>query len=100
MPEAWSTESTPPSIVLPAVGQVITLIPGVAATSQVVPLQASTRAATITWFVDGELVATGGSAERMYWTPTIGTHMIVVADEAGRKARRSLTVKMGTSQIR
>jgi penicillin-binding protein 1C len=98
--DGCAMQASPPSIVLPVVGQVITLIPGVPAENQVVPLQASTRAARVSWFVDGELVASGGSAERMYWTPTVGTHMIVVADEAGRKARRSLTVKMGASQIR
>lgn len=92
--------AAPPAIVLPVVGQVITLIPGVPTQNQVIALQASTRAAHVSWFVDGELVASGGSAERMYWTPTVGEHTIVVADEAGRKGRRKLVVKMGASQIR
>ncbi len=98
--EGCSMQAAPPSIVMPVVGQVITLIPGVPAANQVVPLQASTRAATVSWFVDGALVATGSAAERMFWTPTVGTHMVVVADEAGRKARRKIIVKMGASQIR
>jgi len=89
-----------PTIVLPSEGQVVQLIPGVAAKNQVVPLQASTRAQMLSWFVDGELVATAGASERVYWTPTIGTHDVVVADDAGRKARRKLVVEMGASQLR
>ena len=89
-----------PILMTPALGQVITLIPGVPATQQMVPLQASTRASTLSWFVDGALVGTAAANERVYWTPRAGTHAIVVADEAGRKARRTLVVKVGASQLR
>jgi len=54
----------------------------------------------VTWFVDGTLVATVAATERAYWTPTLGKHDVVVADEAGRKARRKLVVQMGASQLR
>jgi penicillin-binding protein 1C len=84
----------------PAEGQVIALIPGVAAENQVVPLQASTRADRVSWFVDGALVGTAAANERVYWTPTIGKHDVVVADQAGHKGRRKLVVKMGASQLR
>ena len=89
-----------PILMTPSAGQIITLIPGVPAKNQVVPLSASTRAGNLSWFVDGELVGAAPANERVYWTPAVGTHQIVVADEAGRKARRTLVVKMGASQLR
>ena len=64
-----------------------------AAKAQVVPLSASTRAASLSWFVDGALVGTAPAHERVYWTPTAGKHEIVVSDDAGHKARRSLQVR-------
>lgn len=90
----------PPRMMTPSEGQVVTLIPGVATKHQVVPLSASTRSATLSWFVDGVLVATAAANDRVYWTPSVGTHDVVVADDAGRKARRKLVVKMGASQLR
>jgi penicillin-binding protein 1C len=89
-----------PSIVLPTEGKTVLLIPGVPEANQLVPLQASTRASTVTWFVDGQLVGTGAANERLYWQPSIGAHEVVVLDPAGHKARRKLTVKMGSSQQR
>lgn len=83
----------PPVMMLPGEGQVITLIPGMSARQQAVPLAATTRATSLSWFVDGALVASGPSSERQYWTPTPGRHSIVVADAAGRKARRVVEVR-------
>jgi penicillin-binding protein 1C len=97
---AGTADAGPPVILMPSEGQVIILIPGVAAKNQVVPLQVSTRAKTVSWFVDGELVGTAAATERVYWTPTVGKHDLVVADEAGRKARRKLIVQIGASQLR
>ena len=90
--------NAPPVMVTPGEGQIVTLIPGVPANHQLVPLSASTRAATLTWFVDGALVRTAPSSERVYWTPVAGKHEIVVADEAGHKARRLLAVELGAAQ--
>ena len=90
--------SAAPVITTPGDGQRVTLIPGVAASRQLVPLTASTHAATLSWFVDGVLTATTRSDERAYWTPAAGTHEIVVTDDAGRKARRSVTVERGAVQ--
>jgi penicillin-binding protein 1C len=87
-----------PEITTPGDGQRVTLIPGVAASRQLVPLTAATHAATVSWFVDGVLVGTARSDERVYWTPVTGVHEIVVADDAGRKARRALTVDRGAIQ--
>ncbi len=92
--------TAPPAIVTPGEGQVVTLIPGVGADHQMVPLVASTHAATVTWFVDGALVGSGPASERMYWTPTAGKHELVVADAAGNKARRTLVVEAGERVVK
>jgi len=85
--------STPPVILTPAEGQVVTLLPGMPANRQRVALAASTRAARLSWFVDGALVATAPASDRVAWIPVAGVHTIVVADDAGRKARRTLAVE-------
>jgi len=87
-----------PVMMTPGEGQVVTLIPGVPAARQLVPFTASTHAATLSWFVDGALIGTAPSDQRVYWTPVAGRHQIVVADDAGRKARRALTVEQGAAQ--
>ena len=84
---------TPPAIVTPGEGQVVTLIPGMPAKAQAVPFTASSRAGQLSWFVDGALIATAPASERVFWTPAVGKHELVVADEAGRKARRALVVQ-------
>jgi penicillin-binding protein 1C len=92
--------SPPPVMITPGEGQIVTLIPGVPADHQQVPLTASTRAARLSWFVDGALVGSAGSDQRVYWTPAAGKHDLVVADDAGRKARRTLVVERGAAQRR
>ncbi len=82
-----------PVIVTPGEGLVITLIPGMPESQQAVPLAASTRASSVSWFVDGALIASGPANRRQYWTPSIGKHSIVVADAAGRKTRRVVEVR-------
>jgi len=93
--EAGCTGETgsPPTMTLPSEGLIITLIPGMPARQQAVPLTASTRASTLSWFVDGALVAVGPSSQRQFWTPTVGRHSITVADAVGRKARRVVEVR-------
>jgi penicillin-binding protein 1C len=95
---AADVASAPPVIVTPGEGQIVTLIPGVGEAHQLVPLTASTHAARLTWFVDGALVGSAPSDQRVYWTPVAGKHEIVVADDAGRKARRMLDVERGAAQ--
>lgn len=90
----------PPAIVTPGEGQVVTLIPGVPENRQRVPLIASTRAARVSWFVDGALLGNVASEDRMYWIPSAGKHDVVVADDAGRKAHRTLVVERGAAQHR
>ncbi len=84
-----------PVIITPGEGQVVTLIPGLPAKAQSVPLSASSRAGQLTWFVDGALVASAPASERVYWAPLPGKHELVVTDDAGQKARRTLDVKSG-----
>ena len=93
MDPACAVDFGPPAIVSPAEGMTVSLVAGVPTKSQAIPLAASTRALSVSWFVDGALVGTGASSERMFWTPTLGKHEVVVADDAGRKARRTLVVR-------
>ncbi len=83
----------PPEITSPVASQVVTLIAGVAPGSQRIALAATTRASSLSWFVDGALVATVPSSERVYWIPTPGAHVIVATDDAGHRARRTLVVR-------
>ena len=85
----------PPAILSPPAGQVLVLLPGVAAADQEIPLQAeSTRAGgDLSWFVDGEFLGTAAAEERLWWQPRPGKHEIVVMDEAGNSARRRLEVR-------
>jgi penicillin-binding protein 1C len=92
--------SAPPVMMTPGEGQVVTLIPGVPASRQLVPLSATTRAARLSWFVDGALVGSASSDERVYWTPVVGKHDIVVRDDAGRRAHRVLAVERSAAQHR
>jgi membrane carboxypeptidase/penicillin-binding protein PbpC len=85
-------------MVTPGEGQIVTLIPGVPTERQRVPLSASTHAAALTWFVDGARIGSAAAAERVYWAPTAGVHEIVVTDDAGRKARRTMVVEPAASQ--
>lgn len=86
--------ATPPVLLSPRVGQVVLLIPGLPRDRQAVPLQAeSQRAATLSWFVDGEFLGTHPPEERIWWTPQPGDHEVVVTDDAGRSARRALKVR-------
>ena len=86
---------TAPVIMTPGDGQIVTMIPGLPAAAQHVPLSASSRAGHLTWFVDGALLATAPASERVYWAPAPGKHELVVSDDAGRKARRIVDVRSG-----
>ena len=85
--------SVAPTMLTPADGQVVTLIPGVPTKNQLIPLTASTRSSQVSWFVDGALIGTGGASDRLYWEPSPGKHEVVVADATGRKSRRLVNVE-------
>ncbi|WP_225888776.1 penicillin-binding protein 1C [Myxococcus xanthus] len=84
-----------PSIVSPAPGHVAVLIPGVPASQQEVPLEAeASHERALTWFVDGALLGTARADERVWWTPSVGSHEILVTDDRGLSAKRTLEVRM------
>ncbi|AKF80733.1 penicillin-binding protein 1C [Myxococcus fulvus 124B02] len=83
-----------PSIVSPAPGHVALLIPGVPAAQQEVPLEAeASHERALTWFVDGALLGSARADERVWWTPSVGSHEILVTDDRGLTARRTLVVR-------
>src|SRR5262249_29697304 len=86
----------PPAIVTPGPGQVVVLLPGVSTARQEVPFQVETGSPTGSLFVDGALVGTVASSQQLFWRPVPGRHDVVVADDAGRKDRRMLEVKVRT----
>ena len=83
-----------PTIVSPADGQVAMLIPGVPAEQQEVPLEAeASHERALTWFVDGALLGTARADEQVWWTPSVGAHEILVTDDRGLTAKRTLVVR-------
>jgi penicillin-binding protein 1C len=81
-------------IVSPAEGQVSMLIPGVPAAQQEIPLEAeASHERALTWFVDGALLGTARADERVWWTPSVGAHEILVTDDRGLTAKRTLVVR-------
>ena len=59
-----------------------------------VPLEADVPSSELlTWFVDGRLLAKASAEQRVWWTPTVGTHEIWVAKEQGASSRRTLEVR-------
>lgn len=87
-------ERAAPTIVSPADGQVAMLIPGVPAEQQEMPLEAeASHERALTWFVDGALLGTARADERVWWTPSVGAHEILVTDDRGLTAKRTLVVR-------
>ncbi|WNG35158.1 penicillin-binding protein 1C [Archangium violaceum] len=83
-----------PEILSPGLGQVALLIPGVPADQQEVPLEAEADGdRELTWFVDGAFLASARADERVWWAPSVGTHEILVSDDRGLSARRTLEVR-------
>ncbi|RKG88651.1 penicillin-binding protein 1C, partial [Corallococcus sp. CA053C] len=87
-------ERDTPTILSPPEGQVALLIPGMSEREQKVPLEAeAAHDRELTWFVDGAFLGTARAAERLWWQPTVGTHDILVTDDRGLTARRTLVVR-------
>ncbi len=82
-----------PVIASPRAGQVALLVPGVARERQEIPLEAEAGEGRLSWFVDGKFLGTAHPEERLWWTPDLGRHEVVVEDEAGLSARRLLEVR-------
>ncbi|MCB9677207.1 MAG: penicillin-binding protein 1C [Alphaproteobacteria bacterium] len=90
-----SGDREPPVILTPQSGQVSILIPGIDPLDQEIPLSAEVDRpdARLSWFVDGEFLATVDVEERVWWAPTPGEHLAVVVDEAGQRAFRRFAVR-------
>ncbi|NOK38778.1 penicillin-binding protein 1C [Corallococcus exercitus] len=87
-------ERDTPTILSPPEGQVALLIPGMNTEEQKIPLEAeAAHDRELTWFVDGAVLGTARAAERLWWKPSVGTHDILVTDDHGLTARRTLVVR-------
>lgn len=100
-PPSWAEgceapdDGRPPRIVHPPSGHVALLVPGMDPSAQQVPLVAEAPdGEQLEWFVDGQFIGRAGAAERLWWTPKPGHHQILVNDPRGRRARRSLEVRL------
>ena len=83
-----------PRIVHPPRGQTLVLLPGVPTDRQEIPLEADAPAAArLSWFVDGEYLGTVRPDERLWWEPGPGNVEVLVRDDVGRTARRTITVR-------
>jgi len=81
----------PPRVLSPASGQTYVLLPD--APAQRLPLKATSRSATLYWFVNGSLVATAAPLDAAFWPLERGAHTITCADEAGRSATVCICVR-------
>jgi len=81
----------PPRVLSPAPGQTYVLLPD--APHQRLALKAASRAATLYWFVNGALVATGAPLEPAFWPLRPGTHTILCADDAGQGTSLTIAVR-------
>ena len=85
----------PPIIVSPPSGRSLVLIPGVDPREQQQPLEADAADSSmvLNWYVDGHHVGSATAGDRIWWTPSVGHHDIVVMDELGRSVRRQIEVR-------
>ena len=81
-----------PSIRSPSPGMVLSLIPGMPADDQEVPLESVGGDAPYTWFVDGKMWGQG-NGERLWWIPAAGVHQIMVMDGGGGTATVTVEVR-------
>lgn len=83
-----------PVIVSPAPGQVALLAHGVPPERQEIPLEADGASeGKLSWFVDGRFIGSAPPDDRLWWTPCVGRHEVVVTDDAGLVAQRSFEVR-------
>ena len=81
------------TIETPPPNTTITIMAGIPAESQRVPLTASVdRPSQLNWFINGKFLGRHHDGERLWWTPTPGRHEIVVTDGDGNSAKRVVMV--------
>jgi penicillin-binding protein 1C len=74
----------PPRILSPAPGTQFELRAALPLESQRVPLTAqSTLGGTLTWLIDGAMVAEGQPGQSLFWLPNPGRHTALVLDSEG-----------------
>jgi penicillin-binding protein 1C len=87
--------SEPPIILYPPPDRTLVLVPGLEDHEQQQPLEADSSDSTmmLNWYVDGVHVGSASAGNRLWWTPSVGSHDIVVMDELGRTVRRKIQVR-------
>jgi len=89
-----------PKIISPVAGETRRMVPGMPSASQEVPFEAdSTWDGPLSWFVNGEWLGEAESEGRVWWTPTVGRHQVVVRDGAGRSSAVDFVVEAGVSSF-
>lgn len=85
-----------PKIITPVENQTLLLMAGVNPENQKVGFEAELPpdASEASWFVNGEFMGTTSGDERIWWSPEVGEHEIVLTDEVGRMARRIIRVRV------
>jgi penicillin-binding protein 1C len=83
-----------PKIQSPDSKQTILLLPGVPLDRQEIPLEATGGEAPYTWFVDGVLLQSSQSGERVWWEPKPGAHQLLVQDSGGGTDSQMLNVRL------
>ena len=88
-------EGDPPVIRSPQPGADYRLRTGVPAEFQKILLDASVSNQTseIYWFADGDLLYSGPPTERVFFTPTVGTHTLLCMDDEGRSSEVNITIR-------
>lgn len=89
------TAAEDPTILSPEAGVDIVLRRGVAATRQQVRFRAAVDGSVrrVFWFVDGVLLHDGRPSDSIFWPPEEGRHEIVLLDDVGRRAVRTVVVR-------
>jgi len=101
-PPSWADGCAPPQrdrapqILNPPADHIALLIPGMPVHKQQIPLEAEASGdAELSWFVNGTFLGTVAATERLWWTPEVGRHDVVVTDARGRLSKRELEVRAG-----
>ena len=79
-------EGEGPSILSPKPNMVYFLVPGLKPEQQEIPLEAEAGSdvGELYWFVDGRFLSESAPHERVWLTPTVGTHELRVQDATGK----------------
>jgi len=95
-PECGEPEqSAPPRILSPPAGMTALLRSDLSYDQQEIPLEAECPSGSqrLAWFVDGAFIGETPARERLFWQPSPGKHELLVEDDNGQSASRTLEVK-------